>query len=298
MNEELFEHYRPLMFAIAYRMLGTVMDAEDIVQEAYLRCQRMPEESIESPRAFLSTVVTRLCLNHLERAHIKRETYVGPWLPEPIVTTGSMSLESPAERISRIESISMAFLVLLESLTPAERAVFLLREVFEYDYGEIASILGKSDAACRQLFSRARRQVAARRPRFKHAAETHRQLVLRFLEAAGSGQMAPITEMLSEDVTMWADGGGKTYAALRPIHGKDNVARLILNSQRFLPAGDPVIEIVPINGKPAVLVRTDGRPVLVLDFDLEEGTGEDQHQPRIRVIHAVANPIHGPIQEG
>jgi RNA polymerase sigma-70 factor (ECF subfamily) len=290
MSDELFEHYRPLMFSIAYRMLGTVMDAEDIVQEAYLRFLRTPTDSIESPRAFLSTVVTRLCLNHLERAHTKRETYVGPWLPEPILTAGDELIDTPADHVSKMESISMAFLVLLESLSPAERAVFLLREVFEYDYAEIATILEKSESACRQLFSRARRQVAAKRPRFDGEADAHRKLVTRFIEAVNTGEMAPITEMLAQDVTLWADGGGKTFAALRPVHGQDHVARFILGSQRFTPAGEAATDIVSINGKPSVLLRVDGRPVLVLDFDLAAYTSAGEGERRIRTIRAVANP--------
>src|SRR5438270_2390971 len=176
-----FEQYRPLMFSIAYRMLGSVTEAEDILQNAYLRYREMEASSIASPKAFLSTVVTRLCLNHLQSAHMQRESYLGPWLPEPLLTEDDP--ESPTGQAEKLESISMAFLVLLERLTPVERAVFLLREVFDYPYAEIAAIVGKEEMSCRQILSRAKKFIAAQRPRFAPSTEHHQQLLQQFLDA-------------------------------------------------------------------------------------------------------------------
>src|SRR6266700_1203659 len=178
--EEPFESYRPYLFAIAYRMLGSAMDAEDMVQETYLRYQSTPENSITSLKAFLTTILSRLCVDQLHLAHRKREQYLGPWLPEPIITADSRDGISPEERVDREETISMAFLLLLELLQPVERAVFLLREVFDYDYAEIASFLGKSEVACRQWFSRPKKHLADHRPRFSAPPETQKQLLVSF----------------------------------------------------------------------------------------------------------------------
>src|SRR5215208_5389379 len=183
---EAFDRHRQLLFSIAYRMLGSVADAEDVMQESYLRWRRASEREVRSPKAYLSTVVTRLCLDHLRSARARRVRYVGPWLPEPLVTEPS---PDASEVTALDESLSMAFLVLLESLTPTERAVFLLREVFDYDYGEISRLVGKSEANCRQIARRARQSVAARRPRFERSAEQEEHLVERFLEACASGDM-------------------------------------------------------------------------------------------------------------
>src|SRR5262249_31056072 len=187
-NLERFETYRPLMFSIAYRMLGSITEAEDIVQEAYLRYQAISPERIVSHKAFLSTVVTRLCLNHLELAKVQREAYIGPWLPEPVLTEIDERL-TPGHQAELHESLSMAYLVLLEQLTPTERAVFLLREVFDYDYQEIAAMVGKEEAACRQLLSRAKKHIAEHRPRFKPTPEAHRQILNHFIQAVGSGEL-------------------------------------------------------------------------------------------------------------
>src|SRR3989440_7079168 len=175
--EESFESYRPYLFSIAYRMLGSAMDAEDMVQETYLRYQSTPKDDIRSLKAFLTTILTRLCMDQLQLARRKREVYVGPWLPEPILTTTTPASEDPAERVEREESISLAFLALLEELQPFERAVFLLREVFEYEFAEIASMLGKSEAASRRSFSRAKQHLREHRPRFPASAQTDRQLL-------------------------------------------------------------------------------------------------------------------------
>lgn len=277
---EQFEKYRPLMFSIAYRMLGSASEAEDMVQEAYLRYRSVPAEKIDSHKAFLSTVVTRLCLNQLDRARAQRERYIGPWLPEPVLTDSDPHL-SP-DRPLLHESLSMAFLVLLEQLTPLERAVFLLREVFVYEYSEIAQMVGKEEGACRQLLSRARKHIASKRPRFQPSTEAHRELLGRFLRAVSLGEMDGLTRLLSEDVTMWADGGGKTRgAATRPLHGRDHVARFILASTR-LPSEHYYAEIRVVNGEPALVLRTAEKAIVALFVEEEEG--------QVKTIRAIGNP--------
>ncbi len=275
-----FERYRPLMFSIAYRMLGSVTEAEDIVQNAYLRYRQIPAGSIASPKAFLSTVVTRLCLNHLQSVRVQRESYLGPWLPEPLLTEDDAS--SPTSQAEMLESISMAFLVLLERLTPVERAVFLLREVFDYPYPEIAAIVGKEEVSCRQIFSRAKKFIASQRPRFTPASEHHEQLLQQFLEAVEEGDLDGLTELLTSDVTLWTDGGGKVRgAASRFLHGQDAVARFMIASQRLIQTVFTT-EITPVNGEPAILLRVDGHPFSVVSITIAQ-----QHIVEVRVI---ANP--------
>ena len=279
---ESFETYRSYLFAIAYRMLASAMDAEDMVQETYLRYQTTPPETIRSLKAFLTTILTRLCMDQLQLARRKREVYVGPWLPEPILTTTTPASEDPAERVEREESISLAFLVLLEQLQPFERAVFLLREVFEYEFAEIATMLDKSEAACRRSFSRAKHHLAEHRPRFPASPETHRQMLTGFLQAAQGGDMIPLTNLLSENVTLWADAGGKIkQAALRPLVGRDAVARFSLGTVRFLPE-DYRVELAEVNGQAAVIIRTGGQALFVLTIEVEAG--------HITAIRIIANP--------
>ncbi len=210
-TEAPYEELRPLLFSIAYRMVSSVSEAEDIVQEAFLRIHRVEAEGtrVDSPKAYLSAVVTRLSIDHLKSARARREQYVGQWLPEPLPTDSAPDAAAQAETA---DSLSMAFLVLLESLTPVERAVFLLREVFGYEYAEIAGIVGKSEANCRQISRRARASVAARRPRFERSPEQGERLMKEFLEASAAGDMDGLLAVLSDDVTLWSDGGGKTRA--------------------------------------------------------------------------------------
>lgn len=281
-STESFETYRAYLFSIAYRMLGSVMDAEDMVQETYLRYQTHQTQQIDSLKAYLTTILTRLCLNQLELAHRKRETYLGPWLPEPLVTNDSFEQASPEQRVDEYESLSLAFLVLLEQLQPVERAVFLLREVFEYEYDEIASFLGKSETACRQSFSRARKHLADHRPRFAPSAALHEQMLTGFMQAVRAGDMESLMHLLADDVTLWADSNGKVRgAATRPLFGKVAVARFSMGTTRFIPDGAR-IEIEPVNGRPAVIVRTDERVFLVLAVEIVA-----QH---IHTIRAIANP--------
>src|SRR5947199_3383974 len=279
---ESFETYRSYLFAIAYRMLGSAMDAEDMVQETYLRYQGTPLDTIRSPRAFLTTIITRLCVDQLQLARRKREVYVGPWLPEPILTAPTSESSDPQERVDTEESISLAFLMLLEQLQPFERAVFLLREVFEYEFAEIATMLGKSEAACRRSFSRARKHLSDHRPRFPPSPQAHRQLLSGYFQAAQNGEMTALMDLLAEEVTLWADGGGKTKrAALRPISGRDAVARFSLGTVRFLPE-DYRVEMAEVNGQAAVIIRTGGRALLVLTIEVEA-----EH---IQTIRLIANP--------
>jgi RNA polymerase sigma-70 factor (ECF subfamily) len=280
---ESFELYRRYLFAIAYRMLGSAMDAEDMVQETYLRYQATPPEEIIAPKAFLTTILTRLCMDQLHLARRTRETYLGPWLPEPILTLEAPDAASPEERVDTYEAISLAFLVLLEQLQPIERAVFLLREVFGYEYEEIASMLGKSEVTCRQSLSRAKKHLVDHRPRFPASRETHRQMLNSFLRAVQAGDMTALVDLLAEDVTLWADGGGRVKgAATRPVAGADAVARFSLGAtRRFLPAGYRV-EIAEVNGQPALVIRVDGDALLVLTIEVEA--------QRIQTVRVVANP--------
>ncbi len=279
---ESFESYRPYLFAIAYRMLGSAMDAEDMVQETYLRSQGTPLDTIRSLKAFLTTIIIRLCVDQLQLARRKREAYVGPWLPEPILTAATPASEDPAERVDREESISLAFLVLLEQLQPFERAVFLLREVFAYEFAEIATMLDKSEVACRRSFSRAKKHLSEHRPRFPASPQTHRQMLTGFLQAAQGGDMIPLMDLLAENVTLWADAGGKIkQAALRPIVGRDAVARFSLGTVRFLPE-DSRVELAEVNGQAAVIIRTSGQALFVLSIEVEA--------ERIQAIRIIANP--------
>ncbi len=282
MQTDPFEEYRSLLFAMAYRMLGSAMEAEDIVQEAYLRYRATPPESIRTLKSFLTTIVHHLCMDHLKSAQARRENYVGPWLPEPIITGDGASLLSPLRQITDRESISMAFLVLLESLSPLERAVFLLREVFDYEYGEIAQITGRDEAACRQLFSRAKKHIREHRPRFPASPEAHAKMVGHFMEACIAGDIDGLMNLLAEDVTSWLDGGGKVSAAMRqPVQGRDKVARGIIRHLSRLAEGTTV-EVIEANGLPALLVRVKGQISSVLTLEVEGDF--------IRALRTVANP--------
>ena len=277
---ELYEELRPLMFSIAYRMLGSASEAEDIVQEAFLRFHRESGKgtAIESPKAYLSAITTRLSIDHLRSARVRRERYVGTWLPEPVVTDDIPHPETA-------DSLSMAFLVLLESLTPVERAVFLLREVFEYDYEEIATVVGKTEENCRQIAVRARRQVEAKKPRFEASRKRREELARRFFDAMGKGDTDGLVGLLAADVVAYGDGGGKAPAAPRPVYGRDRVARLLVASTRFGAErlGLSGMRSATINGQPgALFFNVEGRPLGAITLDI----ADDQ----VQTVRAVSNP--------
>jgi RNA polymerase sigma-70 factor (ECF subfamily) len=274
-----FDQYRSLLFSVAYRMLGSVVDAEDMLQETFIRWQQAPDEEIRSPRAFLVTIISRLCINQLQSARAQREEYVGQWLPEPIITgPGS----DPLEIIRVDESLSMAFLVMLERLTAVERAVFLLREVFEYDYSEIAAILGQSEANCRQILSRAKQHVSAIRPRFKTSPRKKSELLERFLKATSSGDMEGLVALLSNDVILHSDGGGRAIAVPNLIQGAADVARGIFGGLQKIVPKNLVRRVVEINGEQGVVSYLDGKPHSVLTLGADEG--------RIHAIYILTNP--------
>jgi RNA polymerase sigma-70 factor (ECF subfamily) len=279
-KDATFEEHRSLLFGVAYRMLGSVAEAEDAVQDAYLR-YRGADGDIANPRAYLVTIVTRLCLDLLKSARVQREQYIGPWLPEPIVHRDGAPA-TPEEVVASEDNISMAFLVMLEELGPAERAVFLLREVFDYDYGDIAPMVNKSEAACRQVFRRAREHIAQRQHRFTANYDQRRVLTAQFLQAANEGNMAGLMQLLSADVTAYSDGGGKAVAATRPIFGPDRIARFVIGVARKDPPA--LVEMADVNGVPGVLLRDRrGRvhTVMVLELDAEG---------RIATVYSMRNP--------
>jgi RNA polymerase sigma-70 factor (ECF subfamily) len=274
---EAYHTLRPLLFSIAYRMLGSVTEAEDIVQEAFVRYHAAVTDHGEpdSPKAYLSTIVTRLCIDHLHSARVRRESYVGEWLPEPVLT-GPESLvrpaTDPAAHAEQADSLSMAFLLLLERLTPLERAVFLLHDVFGYDYDETSEIVSRSPASCRQLAHRARQHVEAGRPRFDVTAEQKNQLATRFFEAVEQGDMAGLVSLLSADVEVHGDGGGAGISWRKPIAGRDHVARLLGALGKQLRAVQGTLRPVEVNGQPGALVlASDGNLIAVLTIDIADG---------------------------
>jgi RNA polymerase sigma-70 factor, ECF subfamily len=280
----VYQELRPLLFSIAYRMVGSTSDAEDIVQEAFLGFHRASRRGtdIASPKAWLTTVTTRLAINHVQSARVRRERYVGTWLPEPLVTEpepgGLMQAADTAD------SLSLAFLVLLESLGPVERAVFLLREVFDYDYDEIAAVVGKSPDNCRQIAVRARRQIQARKPRFEASRRKREELSRRFFEAVEADDTQGLVGLLAADVVVYGDGGGKAPVILRPLYGRERVVQLFgqfrLFSQRL---GVRSIRYAEVNGQPGALyLDADGHPVAVVSLDIADGL--------VQTVRTIANP--------
>jgi RNA polymerase sigma-70 factor, ECF subfamily len=275
---QIFNQYRGLLFSIAYRMLSSATDAEDIVQEAFIRWMQAGTEDVQSPRAYLCAIVVRLCIDQLRSARAQREVYVGPWLPEPVSTAQHPEL---AQTTLLAESLSFAFLVMLENLKPLERAVFLLREVFEYDYEEIAAIVGKSEANCRQVLHRAQQRLGERRSRFAVSHEQQEQITRQFLRASTSGDMEGLLNLLTADIVLTADGGGKAQAGLKPVYGADRVSRGFMGSMLKMPPG-VVARIEEINGQPAIAGYLDGRPYAVLLLEIE--------QDRVGRVYIVMNP--------
>jgi RNA polymerase sigma-70 factor (ECF subfamily) len=282
-SEAPYEELRPLLFSIAYRMISSVSEAEDIVQEAFLRIHRAEAEGtrIESPKAYLSAVATRLSIDHLKSARVRREQYVGQWLPEPLLTDDSAP--DAAAHAETADSLSMAFLVLLESLTPVERAVFLLREVFDYGYDEIAEIVDRTEDNCRQLYVRARRHVDEGRPRFEASRKQRDELVERFFAAAERGDLAALEEMLAADVVVYGDGGGKAPSWPKPIYGRERVARLIAGTLAQAREFGVTFRGAHINGQPGVMFLDDeDRIGAVMSVDVADGL--------VQTIRGVTNP--------
>jgi RNA polymerase sigma-70 factor (ECF subfamily) len=275
----VYEELRPLLFSIAYRMVGSASEAEDIVQEAFLRFHRESSAGtdIESPKAWLSTVTTRLAINHVQSARVRRESYVGTWLPEPLLTDTE---SEGARHAETADSLSLAFLVLLESLGPVERAVFLLREVFDYGYDEIAAVVSKSEDNCRQIAVRARRQIEAKRPRFEASRKKREELSRRFFDAVMAGKTEGLISLLAADAVAYGDGGGKARAFPRPVYGRDKVARLFLRARGLTVSS---LRHVEINGQPgALLLDPAGNPVVAISLDIADGL--------VQTVRAVSNP--------
>lgn len=278
---------RRTAFAIAYRMLGSVADAEDVAQETVLRLTG--EDDVANPDAWATTVATRLSIDQLRSARVRREAYVGPWLPEPLVVDAGWDSAhhpaDPADRAELADTLSQALLVALERLTPVERAAFLLREAFDYDYGRIAEIVDRSEDNARQLVARAKKHVAAGRPRFDAADEARDRLFSRFLAAVETGDLDGLEALLADDVVLWGDGGGVVKAALIPVEGPANVARFLVHTDRWRRKHDESVvqEVVTVNGQPGRLLRrTDGTVFAVVAVDIVDG--------RVTAIRTMRNP--------
>lgn len=276
----VFAEERPKLFGVAYRMLGSVADAEDVVQETYIRWQDVVDQgtAIDSPSAYLTTMVSRRCLDELRSARRRREEYVGEWLPEPLLADDRLD---PAGQTELVDSLSTAFLVVLEALSPGERAAFLLHDVFGYEYPELARILGRAEPACRQLVARARRRVHQRRPRYEVSPEEHARLLNEFLHASAAGNLDGLVGLLAEDAVLHTDGGGVVTAARNPILGADRVARWIVGVMEKAPPG-LTSAIETVNGLPGIVMRLDGSLFGVGSFEVRDG--------RIHDIYIQVNP--------
>jgi RNA polymerase sigma-70 factor, ECF subfamily len=270
-----FEEHRPGLERLAYRMLGSLSDADDVVQEAYLRWTREDRAAVKAPRAYLYAVVTRLCIDQRRLVEARKESYVGPWLPEPVVES------EPAGRLETAESVSLALLVVLESLSPVERAAYLLRRVFDYDYGEVATILGKSEPNCRQLVSRAEQHIHERRPRFDPVPGEAERLTGEFLQACATGDLNGLVQILAADAVLYSDGGGKVLAAPIPIQGAERIARFFIGVTRK-GAGNFTIRHVRVNGCPGVVVVEAGHVADVITLDVVDR--------RIATCFVIRNP--------
>ncbi|HVQ16477.1 MAG TPA: RNA polymerase sigma-70 factor [Vicinamibacterales bacterium] len=283
MDQDIFNTDRPLLFSIAYRMLGSASDAEDVLQDAWVRWSGADRASIRSPKAFATTIVTRLCLDRLKSARATREEYIGPWLPEPVLTS---EVEGPDTMLQRAESVTLAFLVLLEKLSPEERAVFLLKDIFEYDHAEISDMLGTTVENSRQILHRAKAKLADGRPTLTGSAESRRAIAERFARAFSSGDGIELTALLAKDVGMWSDGGGKATAARRPLLGRDHVLNFLIGIHRTaqnMDVHDMSLVIEDVNSEPALVLRIGGRLESLFVFSIDDGE-------QISAIRVVRNP--------
>ena len=279
---DAYQELRPLLFSIAYQMVGSASEAEDLVQEAYLRFHRAISggAAVESPKAYLSAVTTRLAIDHLRSARVRRERYVGAWLPEPLVTGEEAD---PAAHAETADSLSLAFLVLLERLSPVQRAVFVLHDVFGYGYAEIAGLVGRSEDTCRQIAARARRHVEAGRPRFEASRRQREELARRFFAAVDQGDTEGLVGLLAADAVLYGDGGGKAPALAAPVHGAERVARLLLGLARRGRAAGMGYAPAEINGHPGLLtLDPEGRLLGVLALDIADG--------RVQTVRSMVNP--------
>ncbi len=274
---EDFESHRSYLFGIAYRMLGSVVDAEDILQDAYLRWQATNLNEVQSVKSYLTTIVTRLCIDQLRSVQSQREQYIGPWIPEPLL----MDNPSRIDPVELSDSLSIAFLMLLEKLSPVERAVFLMRDVFSFDYPEIAQVVDKSEANVRQILSRAKQHLASDQPRFNVKPEQQQEVFGQFILACQSGDLDQLLGLLAEDAVMYSDGGGKVVAATRPISGADPVGRFLLGIIKKAPPGT-TFQPTLVNGNPGVVIKRDERVESILTLRVDEGL--------VRDIFAVRNP--------
>ncbi|WP_329225909.1 RNA polymerase sigma-70 factor [Streptomyces canus] len=278
---DVFEEHRPVLMGVAYRMLGRVTDAEDVVQDAWLRWSAADRSEVREPRAYLVRVTTRLAIDRLRQVKARGETYVGPWLPEPYATDFGDTVPDTAEQAVLADSVSLAVLVVMESLSPLERAVFVLREAFGYPYADIAAMLDRGEPAVRQLAGRARRHVEERRPRYEVDPVRRRDLTERFLAAAGGGDLEGLMSLLAPDVRLVGDSGGKTKAPLRVLESADHVGRFLVGiAEKGVP--DITWRFLELNGGPAVLVLSGGKPDSVFQLDVLDG--------RIQSVYVIRNP--------
>ncbi|MEO0986241.1 MAG: RNA polymerase sigma-70 factor [Cyanobacteria bacterium J06639_14] len=278
---ETFNQYRSLLFAIAYRMLGSIMDAEDMVQETFLRWQQTSGQAVKSTKAYLTTIITRLCIDQLRSARVQREQYVGPWLPEPMVADRDNDPNAMAELA---DSLTIAFLVLLERLSPLERAVFLLREAFGYDYEEIGQIVEKTPVNCRQIARRARQHLATQRSRFKASRQDQEQLTHKFMQACQQGDLQGLLALLAQDITLWSDGGGKVVACLKPLHGAAKVAgflRAIYRHRQKLGLRYEV-KLAQVNGRPGIIYSLNGEVASIVAIEITDN--------QIQSLYFMRNP--------
>ncbi len=278
---DIFEQHREHLFRLAYGMLGEVASAEDAVQETYIRWQKQEgKDMIRSPKAWLSKVTSRICLDEIKSARNKKEEYIGPYLPEPVLVSDS---RTPEEMLELAESLSMALLMVLDELTPVERAVFLLREVFEYDYGSVADIIDKTEPNCRKLAQRAREKMNRSRPKFERNVEDNNRLAGAFIQALEHGNATEIEQMLAEDAVLYSDGGGQVTAARKPIYGFEKVVKFLVGIRKAIPASvNWWIEPQTVNGEPGMIVRFDGEIYNTWSFHAENG--------KIKSIYVVLNP--------
>jgi RNA polymerase sigma-70 factor (ECF subfamily) len=276
--DAIFEEQRPALARLAYRMLGSLADADDVLQDAYLRWTRDRRTGVESPRAYLTAIVTRLCIDQRQVVEARKQSYVGPWLPEPVVEPARAG---PSARAEAADEVSMALLLVLESLSPLERAAYLLRRIFDYDYDEIGRILGKAEPNCRQLVSRAEEGILQRRPRFDADPAQAERLTQAFIGACSTGDLDGLVQLLASDAVLYSDGGGKAAAALAPIKGADHIARFFLGVLKKAPA-DLEVRPVRVNGQPGLVALVGGQIFNVLTFDIVDG--------RIATCFAVRNP--------